>query len=152
MQLHIPSHSQHCRRRISTDARRDLTWWLKVLRLTPERSIAKVARNRVGVWTDASRKKGLGAFYISETETDPPSGFSSITRPAVRQPKPGAAFLISLPRYLTKPGQHINTKEMGAVEQAFLHWGKKWKGMKVIIHTDNKAVAHAIVNQNIRGG
>ena len=38
---------------------------------------------------------------------------------------PGCAFSISLPRYLNKNNEHINTQEMRAVEQALLHWGKE---------------------------
>ena len=41
---------------------------------------------------------------------------------------------------------------MRAVEEALLHWGKKWQGRKVIVHTDNRAVAYGIANHTIRGG
>ena len=40
---------------------------------------------------------------------------------------------------------------MRAVEQALLHWGKGWRGAKVIMHIDNWAVAYAITNQTIHG-
>src|SRR5205807_10658631 len=70
MQLYFPSHAGHCRRRISTEAHKDLIWWLKVLRTAPERSISKGVRGRVTMWSDASGTKGLGAFYVSETDTN----------------------------------------------------------------------------------
>jgi len=62
------------------------------------------------------------------------------------------AFAISLPRYITRTSEHINTKEMRAVEQALLHWGNKWREMKVVMHTDNKAVVYGMENRTIRGG
>ena len=40
---------------------------------------------------------------------------------------------------------------MRAVEQALLYWGRQWKGSKVILHVDNRAVAHGLENQTIRG-
>ena len=47
--------------------------------------------------------------------------------------------------------EHINTKEMRAVEQAVLYWGKQWQGKKVITHINNRAVVHGLENQTIRG-
>jgi len=47
--------------------------------------------------------------------------------------------------------KHINTKEMRAVEQALPHWGKQSECKKVIIHIDNKAVAHGLENHTIHG-
>ena len=40
---------------------------------------------------------------------------------------------------------------MHSVEQALLHWGKGWRGAKVIMHIDNWAVAYTITNQTICG-
>jgi len=37
------------------------------------------------------------------------------------------------------------------VEQALLHWGHKWRGKRIIMHIDNRAVAYAIENRTIRG-
>ena len=66
-------------------------------------------------------------------------------------PRPEAAFAISIPGYLAKVHEHINTQEMRAVEQVLLYWGRQWKGKRLIIHTDNRAVAHALANRSIRG-
>ena len=151
MQLYFPPQSQHCRRRITSEARKDLTWWLKVLSTEPERSIIKEKRSGVRVWSDASGTKGLGAFYITEQDI----GFSSqppaTTVSQALQPGPGTAFSMSLPHYISKTREHINTKEMRTVEQALLHWGQKWTGRRVTLHTDNRAVAHGIANRTIRG-
>ena len=88
------------------------------------------------MWSDAAGTKGLGAFYTS--------GIG-------QQPEPDAAFSISLPSYIARAREHINTKEMRAVEQALLYWGSQWRGPKVIMHVDNRAVAHCLKNQTIRG-
>ena len=93
-------------------------------------------RDIVTLWSDAAGTKGLGAFYTS--------GIG-------QQPEPDAAFSISLPSYITRAREHINTKEMRAVEQALLYWGRQWRGSKVIMHVDNRAVAHGLENQTIRG-
>ena len=53
---------------------------------------------------------------------------------------------------MTKTTEHVNTKQMRAVEQALLHWGKSWTGCKVSIHSDNHAVAYRITYCTIRGG
>ena len=66
-------------------------------------------------------------------------------------PKPGSAFSIALPLSLTHANEHINMKEMRAVEQALLHCGPRWKGRRVICHVDNCAVFHALENRTIRG-
>jgi len=40
---------------------------------------------------------------------------------------------------------------MRAVEQALLHWGKIWKGKRVICNVDNRAVFDGLENRTIRG-
>ena len=152
MQLYFPTQNTKCRRRILRDARKDLTWWLKVLNIQPERSIIRQARTLVSLWTDASGTKGLGAYYTIGQEEPLAGNSSSPNNPIFTQPIPGRAFSITLPRYITRTSEHINTKEMRAVEQALLHWGMKWEGMKVIIYTDNRAVSYGIANRTIRGG
>jgi len=39
MQLFCPAHSRHYRRQISSEARKDLNWWHRLLAVGPERSI-----------------------------------------------------------------------------------------------------------------
>ena len=56
-----------------------------------------------------------------------------------------------LPRPIQLRQEHINTKEMRAVEQGLLRWGRIWKGARVISHIDNQAVVHGIANHTIRG-
>ena len=104
--------------------------------LAPERSIQVERRDIVTLWSDAAGTKGIGAFYMKRIG---------------QQPEPGAAFSISLPCYIARAREHINTKEMLGVEQALLYWGRQCKGSKVIMHGDNRAVAHGLENQTIRG-
>jgi len=111
----------------------------------------KEEQSRVRMWSDASGTKGLGAFYITEHNTGLSSQSPAIIVSQALPPRPGAAFSISLPHYIFKTREHINTKEIRAVEQALLHWGQKWTGRRVTIHTDNRAVAHGIANSTIRG-
>ena len=153
MQLYFPEHGRHLRRRISTGAQKDLTWWLKILRMEPERSIELRDRKVITLWSDASGAKGLGAFYVQGRQKQPggPESQNQTQRDKFPEPQRGAAFSISLPRYITRTREHINTKEMRAVEQALLHWGRTWKHHRVVIHTDNRAVAHGIENRTIRG-
>jgi len=64
MQLYVPTERSYYHRRISSEAQRDLTWWQKVLAMTPERSIRKESRGPISLWSDAAGTKGLRAFYI----------------------------------------------------------------------------------------
>ena len=96
--------------------------------------------------------KGTRRIYAQLSEPATPNlgpGRSAVVAP---QPQPGMAFAISLPRYITRTSEYINTKEMRAVGQALLHWGNKWREMKVVMHTDNKAVVYGMENRTIRGG
>ena len=136
MQVYFTSERKPIRRHVSCEAQNDLAWWAKVSLLAPERSIQVERRDIVTLWSDAAGTKGLGAFYTS--------GIG-------QQPEPDAAFSISLPSYIARAREHINTKEMRAVEQALLYWGRQWRGSKVIMHVDNRAVAHGLENQTIRG-
>lgn len=136
MELYFPPGNVHQRQRISSDRKKDLQWWASVLSGIPQRSIATQVRETIAAWTDAASSKGLGAFYISQRQTIP---------------QPEAAFSILLPTTRMQTREHINTLEMRAVEQAFLYWGEAWKGKKVVLHVDNRAVAHGLENGTIRG-
>jgi len=136
MELYFPPGSQHIRRRMSREAKKDLIWWSQILEDPPERLLSLRERDRILAWSDASSTKGLGGYYIRGTET---------------HPGPESAFAISSPSYLAKAREHINTQEMRAVEQVLLYWGALWKGKSLLMHTDNRAVAHALTNRTIRG-
>lgn len=136
MELHFPPGNRHQRRRISTEARKDLVWWVEILSGNPEKSIAVRKRATISAWTDAASSQGLGAFYISETGTSVSTD---------------SAFSIPLPTSGPVAREHINTLEMRAVEQAILYWGHTWKGKRVVMYIDNQAVVHGLTNGTMRG-
>ena len=151
MQMYIPQRGQLQRKRLSSEGYKDLQWWDNILAMNPERSISHKTRETISLWSDASCTKGLGAFYIDNREAVPLGSNQQASKQVLAQPQPGSAFSISLPRYIYKAREHINTKEMRAVEQALLYWGRKWQGTTVIMHIDNRAVVHALDNKTIRG-
>ena len=151
MQIYFPARWGQHRRRISSEASKDLRWWLAALAMEPERSIKKRDRETISLWSDTAGRKGLGAFYMDSSQFTGGGGKQDTRQNICPTPLPGAAFSIPLPRYLRRMNEHINTKEMRAVEQAQLYWGKQWQGKKVIMHFDNRAVVHGLENQTIRG-
>ena len=111
MELYYPPGSRHGKRRLSREARKDLEWWSDILRNAPERSIAQTTRETVLAWSDAASTKGLGGFYLCGKQSTP---------------EPDAAFAITPPSHLVERSEHINTREMRAVEQVLLYWGRQW--------------------------
>ena len=140
LQLFFPP-GRSVRRRISAEAHKDLTWWAKLLsKDTPiERRFMAARRCQFAMWTDASGLKGLGGYYREEAST------------STRDILPKAAFMLALARHIQRHHEHINTKEIRAVEQGLLRWGSQWKGGRVALYIDNRAVVHGIENQTIRG-
>ena len=88
------------------------------------------------MWSNAASTKGLGGYSLSGSQTSP---------------LPESALAITLPPHLMKTKEHINTEEMGAVEQVLLYWGGKWRGKRLVLHIDNSAVVHGLINQSIWG-
>ena len=154
MHLQFPNERRHFLRRISIEAHKDLRWLSRVLARAPVRSIQKQTRSTFSMWSDAAGTKGLGAFYIDNNANlthrynDKPSLQSSSIHPG---PRPGSAFSITLPTSVTCAREDINTKQIRAVEQPLLHWGRKWKEKCLIVHVDNQAVFHTLENWTIRG-
>lgn len=140
LQLYFP-HRQGARRRISSEARKDLAWWHKLLQTTTsiERRFLPVARQQYVMWTDASGLKGLGGYY------------QALGCDHQKDIQPAEAFMLALPRHIEHRNEHINTKEMRAVEQGLLRWARLWKGSQVTLHIDNQAVVFGIRNHTMRG-
>ena len=151
MEIFFPSHRSTYRKRTSGNARKDLSWWLTALKHHPERSIELEDREIVMVWSDAAATKGLGAFYIDKRVANCLGTSPSDCGNPCEQPYPKAAFSIPLPKFLRRKREHINTMEMRAVEQALLYWGRQWRGCRVVMNIDNRAVVHALQNGTIRG-
>lgn len=133
---------------MSGEAKKDLTWWVRVVETAPVRSIRGDRRDVIYLWTDASGTKGLGAYYTCEIST---AQTNHKPNSCTRQPQPGRAFSIPLPRHIWRKREHINIQELRAVEQALLHWGNQWQATKVVMHIDNRAVVYALENRTIRG-
>jgi len=135
MQLYFPPGSGQQRHRISSEAQKDLAWWAEVLSDNPQRSIALQRREIIRTWSDAASTKGLGAYY---------------TCLSLPYPQAHSVLSIALPNSTIHTREHINTEEMRAVEQILLYWGKSWKGKRVVMHTDNRAVSNRLPNETIR--
>ena len=144
LQQYFP-HGQFARKRLSRDAQKDLTWWTRLMGSTVdiERSFQLGARRTFHLWTDAAGVKGLGGYYYPAGPNRPDTYLGEVS--------PAEAFMLVLPRPIQLRQEHINTKEMRAVEQGLLRWGRIWKGARVISHIDNQAVVHGIANLTIRG-
>ena len=114
------------RRRLSTEAIRDLRWWLTLLSRWTGIRLIRQNRPIVHLYTDASGTKGIGGWC--------PGGNAFSTRISRRhRPK------------------HINWKEAYAILFAFAKWGSSWKGRHITIMCDNFAIVNAINNRSIRG-
>ena len=130
MQIYFPARGGQHRRLISSEASTDLRWWLAALAMEPERSIRRRDRETISLWLDAAGRKGLGAFYMDSSQLKGGGGKPDTRQNFYPTPLPGAAFSIPLPRYLRRMNEHINTKELRAVEQALLYWGNNCKGKR----------------------
>ena len=148
MELYFPNTDRRYQWRVSREAQKDLNWWVKVLGIPPVRSIRGEMRDVIYLWTDASGMKGLGAYYTHGTST---ARANQKPNSSIQQPQPGKAFSIPLPRHIWRKQEHINTKELRAVEQSLLHWGKRWQATRVVMHIDNRAVVYVLDNRTIQG-
>ena len=88
MELFFP-RGKYVRRRLSREARKDLTWWRELLSANSdvERLFLPVARKQFSLWTDAASLKGIGGYFIAgdTRELDPVTIH------------PSQAFMMSLP-------------------------------------------------------
>ena len=124
-----------------TEAMKDLAWWGNLL--SPgkaiERRFMPVDQRIIAMWTDASGLNGLGGYFIAEQSR------------STKDIRPTEAFMLAVPRQIQRMQEHINTKEMRAVEQGLLRWAPPWRGSTVSLYIDNQAVIHGIKNQSMRG-
>jgi hypothetical protein len=141
--FHFPPGRPDLRRRVSSEVRKDIQWWYDAVNAIPSRAIPQLGTTKppgVQVFSDASSLKGLGGFFLKENET-----MADLT---VEK-----AFSVALPRHILqrKPTEHINTRELRAVEQCLLHWGQSWAGHSVQFNVDNTVALHGINNRTTRG-
>ena len=77
------------------------------------------------LWSDAAGTKGLVAFYVDNRPDNTEGVKPRRGKELPRKPQTNEVFSILLPRYLRKANEHINTKEIRAVQQALLYWGNR---------------------------
>jgi hypothetical protein len=143
MLFHFPQGQPNLRRRVSSEALKDIHWWYDAIIAVPSKAIPRPGASPppvIQVYSDASSLKGLGGYFLCENETT-----AELT---VEK-----AFSVALPRHLLqrKPTEHINTRELRAVEQCLLHWGHSWAGHSILFHVDNTVALHGINNRTTRG-
>ena len=126
-----PQAAKYYKQRISSEVHKDLAWWSEGLRHPPGRSITTTRGKVIRAWSDAASTQGLEGYYLSQSQV---------------HPEPDSAFTIPIPLSIAKGREHLNTQEMCAVKQVLLHWASKWKGKTLVMHVDNRAVAHGIAN------
>jgi hypothetical protein len=143
MLFHFPHGQPNLRRRVSSEALKDIHWWYDAIIAVPSKAIPRPGASpppTIQVYSDASSLKGLGGYFLRENETT-----AELT---VEK-----AFSVALPRHLLqrRPTEHINTRELRAVEQCLLHWGHSWAGHSILFHVDNTVALHGINNGTTRG-
>jgi hypothetical protein len=143
MLFHFPQGQPKLRRRISSEALKDIHWWYEAVIAVPSRAIPRPGATpppTIRVYSDASSLKVLGGYFLCGNETT-----AELT---VEK-----AFSVALPRHLLqrRPPEHINTRELRAVEQCLLHWGRSWAGHSILFHVDNTVALHGINNGTTRG-
>jgi hypothetical protein len=141
--FHFPHGQPNLRRRVSSEALKDIHWWYDAIIAVPSKAIPRPGATpppTIQVYSDASSLKGLGGYFLRGNETT-----AELT---VEK-----AFSVALPRHLLqrRPTEHINTRELRAVEQCLLHWGHSWAGHSILFHVDNTAALHGINNGTTRG-
>ena len=73
-ELYFPfkeGRGRQSRLRISKQAQLDLKWWNSLLALATERSMEKIKRENIYLWSDASGTKGLEAYFTTVGRTRP---------------------------------------------------------------------------------
>jgi hypothetical protein len=143
MLFHFPQGQPNLRRRVSSEALKDIHWWYEAVIAVPSKAIPRPGAApppTIQVYSDASSLKGLGGYFLR--------GYETTAELTVEK-----AFSVALPRHLLqrRPAEHINTRELRAVEQCLLHWGHSWAGHSILFHVDNTVALHGINNGTTRG-
>ena len=115
----------NAKRRLTTQAKSDLRWWLVFLNNWTGIRLIRQHRRDLHVYTDASGAKGIGAWHGSN------------------------AFAIRMPR--RHKVKHINWKEAYAVHFSVAKWGQSWRGYRVTFMCDNSAIVEVLNKTTIRG-
>lgn len=131
------------RRRMPAEVKADLAWWAYMLPRFDGIHFFDQNREFVHLFADAS-EEGLGAFFIEQN-----SPTCNWEQHASLMP-PEHALACQLPAQEKESPFDINIFEIQAVLRAFEHWGEKWRGKKVVIHTDNTTTQIGLIKQTLR--
>ena len=75
------------------------------------------------MWTNTAGLKGLGGYYRADSEVcRRGTAYSNL-----ETVWPEEEYMVALPSHIALRREHINTKEMRAVEQGILRWGNSWR-------------------------
>lgn len=133
--------SQFALRRLSNDAREDLTWWCTTLHLYNGIHLFSITRPLLALYTDAS-DNGLGFFYFPTSSAQDAGNWRA-----------AAPTLSSLQAAMIPADHsvHINVKEVAAILQAFLYHAALWAHTRVLIYTDSSTAFHGLSSSSLRG-
>jgi len=128
------------RRRMPQTLVEDLSWWITALRLSNGVLFFEDGkRAQIHLFTDASGNLGLGAFWYR--------GLSSNWRDY----EIPLAQAFSLAHGPSHSGDHINVKEVTAIERAFSIWAHHWTHSTVCIHTDSTVALAGLRRHYLNG-
>ena len=109
---------------LNSQARKDIEWWIQFLPKWNGTSImyncTTTQNSDISLYTDASNI-GFGVYYEPEW------------------------MAISWPDYITQKPFHfdINFRELFAIYTAVCTFSHRWRGKRLIMHTDNSTIIHA---------
>lgn len=136
-----PIATKHWKRRIPDIARQDILWWNQLMESFNGVSFFGPAKDTVHLYTDASTS-GVGGFAFKS---------NSISRwqDAVSADllDPNLAYAEVIP---TVDGVFdINIWEVRAVLRALQLWASQWKGLRLVVHTDNNTTLARFSKQSL---
>ena len=136
--------SRYALRRLSHDAREDLTWWKDTLPFFNGIHLFAPERPLIALYTDAS-DTGLGLFFFHTSSQDRAKDWRSA---APTLPLTQAAIIDAT---LACGSAHINVKEVSAILQAFLLFAPVWAHHKVFIFTDSSTAQYGLARNTLHG-
>jgi hypothetical protein len=116
--------SRFSKRHISKAACRDINWWRRFAADWNGIHFISPSRETLHIYTDAAGTKGLGGHFGRQW------------------------FSVHCPRRFRH--EHIQVKEMLAIVQAVLCWGKDFSHKHIVFHVDNDAVVGGINKHSIK--
>lgn len=127
-----PQWGKEKRRRLPAPVRDDIKWWNELFPLyNGIRFFDDNTRPLIHVFADAS-ELGIGAFFLDHISTASCDWHSEVDNLSLSH-----ILAAPLPERDRGTTFDINIYEILAVLRAVMLWGHKWRGKRVIVHTDN---------------